>query len=750
MEAVKLASPVRQFLIGEAINDQKSLLTQNVVLLSKTFKLSKPQFDLLNRGLTFIPTLEKDKNHYSQLQLDLQEYHRKIKLADFFKNSPQGERKPFTAPSLWSPSMTDIDPEIRNLIKKDTKMFKNYYNSSEIFDFKNLNEDEIDALQELKKTKHIVIKPADKGSAVVVMDREQYILEAQRQLNDTTYYKKLDKPIYMDTVPLIQEILSKLKKKRVINAKQFEYLQGDLRPRERRFYILPKIHKDPTTWTVPFEVPKGRPIVSDCSSESYRTTELLDHFLNPLSVRHPSYVKDTYHFVDVVKNLTLPSRFYFFSMDVASLYTNIDIDAGLSAVKDIFRRYPDPKRPEEELLQLLDINLRRNDFVFNEQFYLQVKGTAMGKRFAPAYANIFMAIWEEAVFAKCQKKPLHYYRYLDDIWGIWEGTKEEFDMFLLTLNGHDPSIQLEAQINEQSIDFLDTTVFKGNDFDATNTLDVKVFFKKTDLHALLFKSSFHPKHTFAGLVKSQLLRFHRICTKKEDFGTSVEILFKSLRKRGYSRQFLRNCLKNFLIEKPKSAGELIPLITTFDSTTKNLNNKWKNNFYLSKLLPNSRVISAYRRNPNLNDLLVSAKLPSLGTSKPPQYIEQFAKLRFVRNSRDNSVVKITQVFTTKTTNCVYLIFCTKCGKKYVGETKNALFTRLAQHRYNIKHKKETHTLLVQHFLLHDLDSLRMAGLQASPIWTDLARRKMERRWIFWLATREPQGLNMKTNLTLKP
>lgn len=91
-------------------------------------------------------------------------------------------------------------------------------------------------------------------------------------------------------------------------------------------------------------------------------------------------------------------------MDIDSLYTNIDISEGIQAVKNIFRKYPDKKRPEKELLQLLDINLRRNDFEFDGQFYLQIKGTAMGKKFAPAYANIFMAEWETSALAACDKK----------------------------------------------------------------------------------------------------------------------------------------------------------------------------------------------------------------------------------------------------------------------------------------------------------------------------------------------------------
>lgn len=57
-----------------------------------------------------------------------------------------------------------------------------------------------------------MIKPADKGSVIVIMDREQYEGEAGRQLNNTTYYRKLDKPIHRDSRVRIVEILEQLRK----------------------------------------------------------------------------------------------------------------------------------------------------------------------------------------------------------------------------------------------------------------------------------------------------------------------------------------------------------------------------------------------------------------------------------------------------------------------------------------------------------------------------------------------------------
>lgn len=97
---------------------------------------------------------------------------------------------------------------------------------------------------------------------------------------------------------------------------------------------------------------------------------------------------------------------------------------------------------------------------------------------------------------------------------------------------------------------------------------------------------------------------------------------------------------------------------------------------------------------------------------------------------------------------VYLIYCIRCGVKCVGETRNSLATRMVQHRYNIRHRRETSTLLVGHFMLHGMDSVRVAGLQYNELRTDRDRKQAERQWIYRLNTREPWGLNLKCNSIL--
>ena len=47
-------------------------------------------------------------------------------------------------------------------------------------------------------------------------------------------------------------------------------------------------------WFVLEKIPLGQPIGSDCSRDSYQMSELMDHFIKPLSNRHRTYIKDTW------------------------------------------------------------------------------------------------------------------------------------------------------------------------------------------------------------------------------------------------------------------------------------------------------------------------------------------------------------------------------------------------------------------------------------------------------------------------
>ena len=150
-----------------------------------------------------------------------------------------------------------------------------------------------------------------------------------------------------------------------------------------------------------------------------------------------------------------------------------------------------------------------------------------GQKYAPSFANIFMANLEDEVLHKAKCKPLVMFRFIDDIFVIWNHSRDELKqsspIYLAVMT---KPIKIDCNINETSVDFLDVTIFKGSGFFNHNILDTKVYFKETNTHELLHKKSFNPKRTFQGILKLQLIRFLTICNNMEDFHEATSILFK--------------------------------------------------------------------------------------------------------------------------------------------------------------------------------------------------------------------------------
>ena len=119
------------------------------------------------------------------------------------------------------------------------------------------------------------------------------------------------------------------------------------------------------------------------------------------------------------------------------------------------------------------------------------------KRGGLRWVRWFLTEWEEKVLEKCVLKPSVYWRFLDDVFMIWEHSKEEFYKFVKILNTHHhPSITVKAELSSELMHFLDTVVYKGNRFKETGTFDTKVYFKPTYTLELLHKKITSPKPYF--------------------------------------------------------------------------------------------------------------------------------------------------------------------------------------------------------------------------------------------------------------
>ena len=153
--------------------------------------MTERQINLLRRGLKFTPT---PKPNTIELKSDIQEFTRKLRLIKFFHSenldNSQETRESVSGPLVKNKS-NFYPPRNRNKFLDTTIDFINQQNLNNLSKNKNnLSKDDWQALKELKNDESIVIKEADKGGAVVLMDSAHYEQMIYKQLEDKNTYKR--------------------------------------------------------------------------------------------------------------------------------------------------------------------------------------------------------------------------------------------------------------------------------------------------------------------------------------------------------------------------------------------------------------------------------------------------------------------------------------------------------------------------------------------------------------------------------
>ena len=518
-------------------------------------------------------------------------------------------------------------------------------------------------------------------------------------------------------------------------------------PKPSRLYLLPKIHKlqakvaahlgqqkDEISSDQVIDVarsndiiPPGRPIISNSGSLTELMSAFVDRTLQKYLPSIPSYIKDTTDFLNKIKSINdkPPESFTLVTMDVTSLYTNIGHADGIKAMSDFLAKQDVEMSLVSDIAKLAEFILKHNFFTFDDKFYLQTNGTAMGTKMAPSYANIFMCELEERFLSECEKKPLVYLRYIDDIFMVWTDSDESLVKFVDEFGKVNDSIKFTMSKSKSEIDFLDVKLRVSDG----NKISTSVYHKPTDKHTYLRHESFHPRHCKKAVVYSQFLRYRRIISDDEEFDKQATTLGGFFLQRGYPIRMVNSCLEK---AKSKNRDELleikkenaqpsdrIPLVTTYHPSTtsliKEINKEWKH-LSLDKSLPTTftnHPINAQKQPGNLRNLLVKSSVSKKTKQKGNRPCGK-SRCQICTHMLTSEEIKLTNDFsvsapyaTCDSENVVYCISCSRCPHAtYIGETGTKFRLRFNNHRSSIKHKYSLP--VAEHFNSsnHSLDDLK--------------------------------------------
>ena len=101
---------------------------------------------------------------------------------------------------------------------------------------------------------------------------------------------------------------------------------------------------------------------------------------------------------------------------------------------------------------------KNNYFEFNSNVKHQISGTAIGTKFDPPYACIYMDHIENLFLKNEQIQPWIQFRYIGDIFFIWTANEKELGDFLDRRNSFNPNLKFTHERSRDEIHFLDVTV----------------------------------------------------------------------------------------------------------------------------------------------------------------------------------------------------------------------------------------------------------------------------------------------------
>ena len=197
----------------------------------------------------------------------------------------------------------------------------------------NISKEEFKVINELKEDDSRIILTADKGVAMVVLNKEEYIKKAEHLLNQPTYRKIPEDPTSKQKTRLIK-LLKILKEKEALIKKPTR----ECIPQEQDLLNSmgsQNIHKPDTPL---------KPILSSTGIVSYNTAKELAKILKTLVGLSTHHLQNTKDFIQQLKDVKLQQEDSIISYDVKALFTSVPIQPVLNIIKNKLENDQDLKQ----------------------------------------------------------------------------------------------------------------------------------------------------------------------------------------------------------------------------------------------------------------------------------------------------------------------------------------------------------------------------------------------------------------------
>ena len=556
--------------------------------------------------------------------------------------------------------LTDTESIIQNIKDQHDQDIARFQISNAIYSFLNhkfnttakdkfIYNSFLDAKNFLKQNSNIIVLKSDKGNKSVIMNRADYKEKIYSLISDQNNYKILDRDPTLSLQTKNNDHIKTLFNLKYINYETKKQLTSynSISP---KLYGLPKVHKN----NFPL-----RPIVSFINAPTYKTSKYLANTLKHMT-NNKYNIQNSYDFIDFIKSINIPDNYILISLDVVSLFTNIKIDLAINLIDTKFEKIrPHIDIPKANFLNILSFCLKSGYFSFNNEFYKQIDGIAMGSPISPIIANIVMENLLDNIL-KSINFNIHFVKlYVDDLLLCIPKDKlsEILSIFNNNLFGLEFTLETEK---DYKIAFLDTLLTRQS-----NGKIISVWYNKSCSSGRIL--NYHSSHPINQIINTAYGFIYRVMklTTDEKFDTK-SLIFRYLLENKFPKSLIFKLLSRYNNN----------LITS--STNLNITN--------TLFVPFQSIVYVKGLSEILSNILKKFDISS--------------RITF---SVSNTLNKIFTRLKDKTPklhhfNVIYKIPCLGCNLIYIGTTGQLLKNRISCHKSDVKPPIKNHlkTSLCQH------------------------------------------------------
>ena len=227
-------------------------------------------------------------------------------------------------------------------------------------------------------------------------------------------------------------------------------------------YRLCKVHKGRGASN---DLPPFRPILSAIGTCTYNIAKFFVPIIKDFTSNEYT-TRESFSFCDEIQEQD--NNLYMASFDIESLFTNITSDETINiCLNNVFGKKKRVKGLlKKDFKQLLTLSVKSSCFVFNNVYYQQVYGVAMGSHLGPTLANLFLVNYESKWLKDCpvQFAPKYYRHFVDDmmIYILLFKAKDYVQKIFHYMNSHHPKIKFTCKKeNDNKISFLDISITRS-------------------------------------------------------------------------------------------------------------------------------------------------------------------------------------------------------------------------------------------------------------------------------------------------